>query len=63
MKVIFYDYRMFENMILLNWFKKNFFRFFGKFGIIFCFIYVMYVLYMKILLWIVLKINWFLKWK
>lgn len=60
--MLFFMIKMFENMILLNWFKKNFFRFFGKFGII-CFIYVMYVLYMKILLWIVLKINWFLKWK
>lgn len=58
----FFMIKTFENMTLLNWFKKNLFRFFGKLGII-CSIYATYVLYTKTSPWTALKINRFSKWK
>lgn len=59
----FFMIKTFENMTLLNWFKKNLFRFFGKLGIILCSIYATYVVYTKTSPWTALKINRFSKWK
>lgn len=59
----FFMIKTFENMTLLNWFKNNLFRFWGKLGIILCSIYATFVVYTKTSPWTALKINRFSKWK